>query len=299
MTEKRKRSQSPDHAESSQTITRKLPPIVGHDDTTPKDQASTGEEKRVKKKKVKMTPGIVYISRVPPGMTPQKIRHLMSKWGEVGKVYAQPRDVTTNGKSIKKKHTPANYTEAWVEFLDKSIGKTAAKVLNAQVIGGKPGDRWREDVWTMKYLSGFKWEMLGEQVAYERQSHQARLRNEISKSRVEQSEYLRNVELARVLDKRKNIKDSKSIVEDNSTSFSSQVDMVGTKDDVKVRGEKNVGKGEGKVDKKGKRYEGEGMERISKLEKGEKVGKKYKQRTVVYNKPIRDGMEGVLDNLFG
>jgi hypothetical protein len=25
-------------------------------------------------------------------------------------------------------------------------------------------DRWRDDVWTMKYLSGFKWEMLGEQV---------------------------------------------------------------------------------------------------------------------------------------
>ena len=24
--------------------------------------------------------------------------------------------------------------------------------------------RWRDDVWTMKYLSGFKWEMLGEQV---------------------------------------------------------------------------------------------------------------------------------------
>jgi hypothetical protein len=25
-------------------------------------------------------------------------------------------------------------------------------------------DRWRDDIWTMKYLSGFKWEMLGEQV---------------------------------------------------------------------------------------------------------------------------------------
>lgn len=37
-------------------------------------------------------------------------------------------------------------------------------MLNAQVIGGKKGDRWRDDIWTMKYLSGFKWEMLGEQV---------------------------------------------------------------------------------------------------------------------------------------
>lgn len=39
--------------------------------------------------------------------------------------------------------------------------------------------------------------------AYERQAHTARLRNEVSQSRAEQSEYLKNVELARVLDKRK------------------------------------------------------------------------------------------------
>jgi ESF2/ABP1 family protein len=37
-------------------------------------------------------------------------------------------------------------------------------MLNASTIGGKKGDRWRDDIWTMKYLSGFKWEMLGEQV---------------------------------------------------------------------------------------------------------------------------------------
>lgn len=45
-----------------------------------------------KKKKKTLTPGIVYISRVPPGMTPQKVRHLMARWGEVGKVYAQAKD---------------------------------------------------------------------------------------------------------------------------------------------------------------------------------------------------------------
>lgn len=72
------------------------------------------------------------------------------------------------------------------------MAKTVAKMMNAQPIGGKKGDkcvllsslrlfrakeahravwamadqirRWRDDVWTMKYLSGFKWEMLGEQV---------------------------------------------------------------------------------------------------------------------------------------
>lgn len=42
-----------------------------------------------KPKKKPISPGIVYISRIPPGMTPQKIKHLMGRWGETGKVYAQ------------------------------------------------------------------------------------------------------------------------------------------------------------------------------------------------------------------
>ena len=67
-------------------------------------------------------------------------------------------------KKQKHKHRQADFTEAWVEFLDKTMAKTVARMLNAQVIGGKKGDRWRDDIWTMKYLSGFKWEMLGEQV---------------------------------------------------------------------------------------------------------------------------------------
>ena len=33
--------------------------------------------------------GVVYISRIPPGMRPAKVRHLMSAYGEVGRVYLQ------------------------------------------------------------------------------------------------------------------------------------------------------------------------------------------------------------------
>lgn len=47
-------------------------------------------------------------------------------------------------------------------------------------------------------------------IAYERQAHQSRLRAEIARSKTEQGEYLRNVELARVLDKRKARKDASS-----------------------------------------------------------------------------------------
>ncbi|KLT42319.1 hypothetical protein CC85DRAFT_296546 [Cutaneotrichosporon oleaginosum] len=171
-----------------------------------KEEGRVGKEVSKDKSKKKKTPGIVYISRLPPGMTPHKVRHLMAKWGEVGRVYAQRRDAATgyNPDHHKKKerHRSADFTEAWVEFMDKSVAKTVAPMLNAQVIGGKKGDRWRDDIWTMQYLSGYKWEMLGEQVAYERQVHQSRLRAELARSKTEQNEYLKNVELARVLKKR-------------------------------------------------------------------------------------------------
>ncbi|KAL1405225.1 RNA-binding ATPase activator esf2 [Vanrija albida] len=183
------------------------------DDDAPESSAAAAARtkdsgKSSKNKSKAPVKGIVYISRVPPGMTPSKIRHLMSRWGEVQRVYAQAKDATTgynpnHAKEKKqKKHQSANFTEAWIEFDDKSIAKTVAKMLNAQVIGGKKGDRWRDDIWTMRYLSGFKWEMLGEQMAYERQVHQSRLRAEITRAKADQNEYLKNVELARVLKKR-------------------------------------------------------------------------------------------------
>lgn len=75
------------------TVTPKLPPLYaeGDEDDSKKKKRKSGDGSTEKKKK-KRTPGIVYISRIPPGMTPHKVRHLMEHWGEVGRVYAQPRD---------------------------------------------------------------------------------------------------------------------------------------------------------------------------------------------------------------
>ncbi|KAG8777828.1 RNA-binding ATPase activator esf2 [Ceratobasidium sp. 428] len=153
--------------------------------------------------KAQQQAGIVYISRIPPGMRPAKVKHLMSGYGKVGRVYLQQED--PKRAYLRKKHTATkkvHYTEGWVEFESKYVARSVAEMLNAQPIGGKKGTRWRDDVWTMKYLPKFKWNMLTEQVAQEAAAHTARLRVELSQSRAEQRDYLRNVELARVLDKR-------------------------------------------------------------------------------------------------
>ncbi|KAF7982297.1 hypothetical protein HWV62_28968 [Athelia sp. TMB] len=166
--------------------------------------------------------GVIYISRIPPGMRPTKVRHLMSTYGEIGRVYLQQEgvcrhpfsqllphiEIVIDAKSayLRRKYTStkkAHFTEGWVEFKDKKVARSVAEMLNAQPIGGKKGTRWRDDVWTMKYLPKFKWNMLTEQVAHESAIHAARLRVELSQSRSEQRDYLKNVELARVLDKRR------------------------------------------------------------------------------------------------
>jgi ESF2/ABP1 family protein len=147
--------------------------------------------------------GVIYISRIPPGMRPTKVRHLMSAYGDIGRVYLQQEDAKR--AYLRRKYTSTkkpHYTEGWVEFKDKKVARSVAEMLNAQPIGGKKGTRWRDDIWTMKYLPRFKWNMLTEQVAHEAAVHAAKLRVELSQSKTEQQEYLKNVELARVLDKR-------------------------------------------------------------------------------------------------
>ncbi|PCH41318.1 hypothetical protein WOLCODRAFT_131842 [Wolfiporia cocos MD-104 SS10] len=147
--------------------------------------------------------GVIYISRIPPGMRPTKVRHIMSTYGEVGRVYLQQED--PKRAYLRRKYTATkkvHFTEGWVEFKDKRVARSVAEMLNAQPIGGKKGTRWRDDVWTMKYLPKFKWNMLTEQIAHEAAVHAAKLRAELSQSRREQHEYLKNVELARVLNKR-------------------------------------------------------------------------------------------------
>ena len=38
--------------------------------------------------------GIVYLSRVPPFMKPHKVKHLLSRYGTVGRVYLKPEGIS-------------------------------------------------------------------------------------------------------------------------------------------------------------------------------------------------------------
>ncbi|KAJ6065299.1 hypothetical protein N7444_000952 [Penicillium canescens] len=92
------------------------------------------------------------------------------------------------------------YTDGWVEFASKKTAKICAETLNAHIVGGRKGGWYHDDVWNMKYLRGFKWTDLMEQVQRERSEREARQRIEDSRAKKEEKMFVAGVESGRVAD---------------------------------------------------------------------------------------------------
>eukprot|EP00039_Didymoeca_costata_P031032 m.32798 g.32798 ORF g.32798 m.32798 type:complete len:207 (+) comp8451_c0_seq2:180-800(+) len=142
--------------------------------------------------------GIIYLSRLPPYMKPAKIKHLMSQYGKVGRVFLKPEDEKIAKKRKKLGgNKKANFTEGWVEFEDKKLARRVAESLNGTRIAREKGSYYHDDMWTMLYLPKFKWHHLTERIAYENAVRQKRLEAEDAQVRRETNIYLENVDKAK------------------------------------------------------------------------------------------------------
>ncbi|OTA63217.1 Pre-rRNA-processing protein ESF2 [Hypoxylon sp. EC38] len=145
--------------------------------------------------------GLVYLSRIPPFMKPAKLRSLLEPYGKINRIFLTPEDPQERSRRIRqggnKKHM---YTDGWVEFVNKKDAKKAVDLLNARTIGGKKNTYYRDDIWNLLYLKGFKWHNLTEQINSEMAERTSRMRAEISKSTKENKEFVRNVEKAKMLE---------------------------------------------------------------------------------------------------
>merc|ERR1719198_1365351 len=64
--------------------------------------------------------GVIYIERVPPFMQPEKVRHIFSQYGKVGKIFLTPEDKSDHRRRVKKGgQRRTKFVDGWVEFLDK------------------------------------------------------------------------------------------------------------------------------------------------------------------------------------
>ncbi|KAM3546556.1 hypothetical protein ARSEF1564_000614 [Beauveria bassiana] len=145
--------------------------------------------------------GVVYLSRIPPFMKPAKLRSLLEPYGAINRIFLAPEDPTAHARRVRAGgNKKRSYTEGWVEFLRKKDAKAVCALLNAGTVGGKKGSYYRDDIWNLMYLKGFKWHNLTEQIASENAERASRMRAEISKTARENKEFVRNVEQAKVLD---------------------------------------------------------------------------------------------------
>ncbi|KAF4554793.1 Pre-rRNA-processing protein ESF2-like protein [Elsinoe fawcettii] len=154
-----------------------------------------------KKAKAKKKTGVIYISRIPPFMKPATVRSYLEPYGQIGKLFLTPEDHATYTRRKKsggnKKHS---YVDGWVEFLSKKDAKMVASVLNGNIIGGKKGNYYHDDMWNIKYLTGFKWDDLTEQIQRENKEREARLRTEITKAKRENEAFVRDIERGKMVE---------------------------------------------------------------------------------------------------
>ncbi|EFN50823.1 hypothetical protein CHLNCDRAFT_11893, partial [Chlorella variabilis] len=144
--------------------------------------------------------GIVYISRIPPHLKPQKLRQMLEQHGEIGRLYLAPEDPGLRRKRKQQGgNSGKNFTEGWVEFEDKQKAKEVAAMLNGQQMGGKRRSAYYYDLWCMKYLPKFKWDHLTEEINYQKAVREQRLAAEVSAAKRERDFYLSRVDKAKAV----------------------------------------------------------------------------------------------------
>lgn len=165
-----------------------------------KKPLSTKPLKPTKKSKTSK-PGVVYLSSLPPYLKPYSLKNLIEARGfaPITKIFLAPL-VPSNAGQKKRSNKRKIYTEGWAEFASKKTAKLCAETLNAQIIGGKKGGYYHDDIFNMKYLRGYKWDDLNESIQRERSEREARQRIEDARARKEEKIFLAGVEAGRVAD---------------------------------------------------------------------------------------------------
>ena len=149
-------------------------------------------------------PGVIYLSRIPPFMRPSTVRTYLSLHGTIGKLFLTPEPPThylsRRRHGGNKKHS---YIDGWVEFTRKKDAKRCVDAINGQIVGGKKGGWYRDDVWNAKYLKVFTCVDLLGSVRAEEREREEKVRVGVSREGRERREFLKQVEMGKVEDTRR------------------------------------------------------------------------------------------------
>jgi ESF2/ABP1 family protein len=150
--------------------------------------------------------GLLYLARIPPSMKALKLKHLLSRYGEVGRVYLAPEDAAVTRRRVAGGgNKRVQFVEGWVEFLDKRAARLTAEAIHNTPIGDGASGRARRDffasdLWNVRYLPHFKWHHLKEKVTYEKRARLMALRSKLGEARKDAEAYLARVDQAKAIE---------------------------------------------------------------------------------------------------
>lgn len=163
----------------------------------------TPEQLAKEQKKIKKT-GVCYLSSIPPYMKPVKLRSVLSRFGKLDRVFLKPEDSAAHLKRVKYGgNKKKKYTEGWVEFVNKKDAKLCAQTMNGNILGGKKSSYYHDDVINIRYLSGFKWFDLTQQIAKENEIRQSKLALEVSQQAKLNKTFVSNVEKSKYINRKR------------------------------------------------------------------------------------------------
>jgi ESF2/ABP1 family protein len=161
-------------------------------------------------------------------MKPLKLRHLLSRFGEVGRIYLSPEDPAAYKRRVSAGgNKRMQYTEGGVEFEDKREARAVAAALHNTRIGDNAGFKGKDkrgffadDIWSLRYLKRFKWYHLTEKVAYERRIRVVKLRAQLSVAKKEAEQYVARVDQSKGIEAIKERKAAKRALEGQGAAAS-------------------------------------------------------------------------------
>lgn len=163
----------------------------------------TPEQLAKEQKKIKKT-GVCYLSTIPPYMKPVKLRSVLSKFGKLDRIFLKPEDASSYQKRVKYGgNKKKRFTEGWVEFVKKADAKLCAQTMNGNILGGKKSSYYHDDIINIKYLPGFKWFDLTQQISKENEIRQAKLSLEISQQARLDKSFVNNVEKSKYISRKR------------------------------------------------------------------------------------------------
>ncbi|KAI4206743.1 MAG: hypothetical protein LQ346_000932 [Caloplaca aetnensis] len=91
-------------------------------------------------------PGVIYLSRIPPFMRPSTVRHLLSPFGPITKLFLTPEPPAQRTSRVRSGgNKKRSFIDGWIEFSSHKHAKTCVAAINGQTMGGRGTGEGGED----------------------------------------------------------------------------------------------------------------------------------------------------------